>query len=212
MPKNLLILGASGQVGQQCLQQALDHAEVAQVVAPTRRPLPEHPKLINPLLDYEQLPVEAPWWKADGVICALGTTLKLAGSQAAFRRVDHDYVLAAARLARQAGTPGFALNSSLGAGVHASSFYLRVKGEVERDLEELGFSWLTIVRPSLLDGGPRPDSRPGERIALAVSKALGWLVPRSVRPVKTRVVAGALLHACLHPGVGVTVVESKELS
>ncbi|HRE18921.1 MAG TPA: hypothetical protein PLW86_17935, partial [Rhodocyclaceae bacterium] len=130
------------------------------------------PKLINPLIDYAHLPADAPWWKADGVICALGTTLKLAGSQAAFRLVDHDYVLAAASLAQQAGTPGFALNSSLGASVKASSFYLRVKGEVERDLEELGFSWLSIVRPSLLDGGPRPDSRPGERIALAVSKAL----------------------------------------
>jgi len=212
MAKTLLILGASGQVGQQCLQQALDHAEVAQVVAPTRRPLPEHPKLINPLVDYEHLPAEAPWWKADGVICALGTTLKLAGSQAAFRRVDYDYVMAAARLAQQAGSPGLALNSSLGANAKASSFYLRVKGELERDLEELGFSWLTFVRPSLLDGGPRKDSRPGERIALAVSKALGWLVPRSVRPVKTRVVAGALLHACLQPGVGVTVVESKDLS
>lgn len=211
MAKTLLIFGATGLVGQQCLQLALDHPDVTRVVAPTRRPLAAHPKLENPVIDFEALPAGAPWWKADAMICALGSTLKLAGSPEAFRQVDYGYVMQAARLAKQAGTPGLALNSSLGAGVKASSFYLRVKGEVERDLEGLGFDWLTLVRPSLLDGGPRPDSRPGERVALLICKLLSPLVPRSVRPVKTAVVARALLEAALRPLPGVIAIESRDL-
>lgn len=211
MAKTLLILGATGLVGQQCLQQALAHPDVARVVAPTRRPLAAHPKLENPVIDFAAMPSEAPWWRADAMICALGTTLKLAGSPEAFRQVDYGYVMQAARLAKQAGTPGLALNSSLGAGVKASSFYLRVKGEVERDVQTLGFSWLALLRPSLLDGGPRPDSRPGERFALALCRLLGPLVPRRLRPVSTVAVARVLLQMSLRPVPGVIAVESAEI-
>lgn len=209
--KTLIILGATGLVGQQALQLALAHPEVARIIAPTRRPLPAHDKLENPIVDFAQLPIDAPWWKADAVICALGTTLRLAGSAEAFYRVDHDFVLAAALAARQAGTPNFALNSSLGARPDGSSFYLRVKGETENDLIALGFPSLTIVRPSLLDGGPRPDKRRGEQIALWVSKLLGPLLPRRIRPVSTKAVASALLQASLGTTTGVKIIESEQL-
>lgn len=209
--KTLIILGATGLVGQQALQLALAHPDVAHIVAPTRRPLPTHKKLQNPIVDFAQLPVNAPWWKADAAICALGTTLRLAGSADAFYQVDHDFVLAAAEAAHQAGTPAFSLNSSLGARPDGSSFYLRVKGETEADLIALSFPSLTIVRPSLLDGGPRPDKRRGEEIGLWISRLLGPLLPRRIRPVTTKAVASALLQTSLAATPGINIIESEML-
>ncbi|HLO94775.1 MAG TPA: NAD-dependent dehydratase, partial [Burkholderiaceae bacterium] len=188
----LLLLGSTGLVGQQLLALALADPAVSQVVAPTRRPLPTHERLLNPQIDFERLPAEAPWWRADAVLCALGTTLRLAGSPEAFRRIDHDYVLAACRLAREAGTPRCGFVSSLGADAGSRGLYLRVKGETERDLQALGFEALVCVRPSLLDGGPRPDHRPGEILALALGRGLAPLLPRRWRPVRTERVAAAL--------------------
>ncbi|HEX4844359.1 MAG TPA: NAD-dependent dehydratase, partial [Limnobacter sp.] len=86
--KTLLLVGATGVVGQQVLAQALAHPGVERVVAPTRRPLPAHPKLTNPVVDFSQLPEQAEWWKADAVVCTLGTTIKQAKTAEAFRAVD----------------------------------------------------------------------------------------------------------------------------
>src|SRR5690554_1778685 len=109
----LLLVGASGLVGSHVLQRALADERISEVVAPVRRALAEHPKLFAPLIDFEQLPADAPWWQADAVICTLGTTMKLAGSREVFRRVDHDYPLAVAKLARQHGTLTYVLNSAV---------------------------------------------------------------------------------------------------
>ncbi len=205
--KTLLLLGSTGLVGKQALRLALAHPEVVQVVAPVRTDVPLLPRVAFPKVDFEALPSDARWWRADAVICTLGTTMRLAGSQAAFRRVDHDYVLMAASLAKEAGTPVFVLNSSLGAGVDAGSFYLRVKGETERDLAGLGFTSLTCVRPSLLDGGPRPDRRPAESAALTLSRWFRPLIPRRYRPVRTEAVAAMLLSAALTGLPGEHIVE-----
>ena len=209
--KTLLILGSTGLVGRQLLAQALAHAEVARVIAPTRRPLPSHAKLINPIVDFDTLPADAPWWRADAALCALGTTMRQAGSQAAFRRVDHDYVLTAARLTHDAGTPVFVLNSSVGASPAAGSFYLRVKGETERDLGDLGFDSLTLVRPSLLDGGPRPERRLGETLALWLARPLRGLIPARYRAVKTADVAATMLRSALAAEAGTHCIESEAI-
>ncbi|MBB2487786.1 NAD-dependent dehydratase [Mitsuaria sp. WAJ17] len=207
----LLLLGCTGLVGQQLLALALADPAVSQVVAPTRRPLPTQPRLLTPPIDYEQLPANAPWWRADAVLCALGTTLRQAGSPEAFRRVDHDYVLAACRLARHAGTPRCGFVSSLGADAHSRGLYLRVKGETELALQALGFESLACVRPSLLDGGPRPDPRPGETLALALSRGLGPLLPRGWRPVRTERVARALYDAVREGRPGLQIIPSEAL-
>ncbi|MBL0142346.1 MAG: NAD-dependent dehydratase [Betaproteobacteria bacterium] len=209
--KTILVLGGSGQVGRQIVAQALAHAAVGWVVAPTRQPLAPAAKLFNPQVDFARLPEAAAWWAADAAICALGTTRRQAGSAAAFRMIDHDYVLAAARLARKAGTPVFVYNSSLGANAGAASLYLRVKGEIERDLGALGFSSLCIVRPSLLDGGPRQDSRPAEGVSLWLAKGLAPIIPRRYRAIPTRAVAGAMLGAALDARPGTRVIESDQL-
>ncbi len=209
--KTILVLGGSGQVGGQILALALAHPALVRVVAPTRHPIAAAAKLFNPPIDYARLPVEAPWWAADAVLCALGTTRRQAGSADAFRRIDHDYVLAAAQRARAAGTPVFVYNSSLGANAAAASLYLRVKGEIERDLEALGFDSLGIVRPSLLDGGPRPDPRPAERVGVWLARRLAPVIPRRYRAVSTRAVADAMLGFALSARPGTHILESERL-
>jgi uncharacterized protein YbjT (DUF2867 family) len=211
--KTIIILGASGLVGRQLLKQALDDERIGRIIAPSRRPLPAHTKLLNPVVDFECLPSTKEYWQADALLCALGTTMRLAGSQSAFRRVDHDYVLNAAKLAHEADTGCFVLNSSTGSKPDAGSFYLRLKGETECDLAALQFPSLVIVRPSLLDGDgvTRTDQRTGETIAIFMAKLLGFLLPKRLRPVTTAKVAAAMLDAGLSAKCGTHFIESEQL-
>jgi uncharacterized protein YbjT (DUF2867 family) len=208
----LMLVGASGLVGQQVLRQALASPAVNRVIAPTRKALAPASRLHNPIIDFEQLPGDASWWKVDAVICTLGTTMAKAGSQAAFRRVDHDYPLAVARLARAAGASTFVLNSALGAAVDSRVFYNRVKGEAEAAIAGLGYPSLTLVRPSLLDGGRRPENRPGERVALCFAGVFRPLLPARYRAVATDAVARTLLAAAVAQPPGVHVVESERIA
>jgi uncharacterized protein YbjT (DUF2867 family) len=208
--KSLLLVGATGLVGQTVLAQALSSPRVARVVALTRRPLTAHPKLENPLVDFDALPVEAPWWTVDGVICALGTTIRKAGSQPAFRLVDHDYPLAVATLARRHGAASFALVSSLGANATSRTFYLRTKGETERDLAALNFPSVTVLRPSFI-GGNRAERRPAEAFALRFFSAVSFLTPRRYRIVPAERIAQKLLTACLAAAPGTHTIESEAI-
>lgn len=206
----LLLVGATGLVGQAVLQQALADERVTRVVAPTRHALSAHPKLLNPVVDFAVLPEDAPWWSVDAVVCALGTTIKVAGSQAAFYRVDHDLPLQVARLALRHGARAYALNSALGASADSRVFYSRTKGELERDLRSLGYDSLTLVRPGLI-GGERQQSRPAERLAIAVTRGLAPLLPRQYRVVPASQIAAHLLAAAVECRPGVHVLESGRL-
>jgi len=206
----LLLVGSSGLVGGHVLAMALADPRVSSVVAPTRRALPAHPKLQAPIVDFEALPADAAWWQADAVICTLGTTMRSAGSQHAFRRVDHDVPLAVAKLARQHGTPCHVLNSAIGADADSRFFYNRVKGELERDLDRLGFRSLTHVRPGMI-GGKRHEQRTGERVFGAVLTLLGPLVPRRWRINPAPRIAQALLGAAMQAPPGVHIVSSDQL-
>ena len=210
--KTLIIIGATGQIGQEMLQIALQHPEISRVVAPTRRPLSPHAKLENPIVNFDKLPEDAPWWKADFALCALGTTLRQAKSRTGFYRVDHDYILTMAGLTHRAGTTTFGLVSSLGANPLSRVFYLRVKGEIERDLAALGFASLVIVRPSLLIGGPRSSARPLEAVGLFLGQHLAALLPQRYRAVPTRNVARELFAAALRAPAGFHLIESEKLS
>lgn len=206
----LLLVGATGLVGRSVLEQALADPRVTQVVAPTRRALTMHPKLLNPVVDFDALPEDAPWWSVDAVVCALGTTIKVAGSQAAFYRVDHDLPLQVARLALRHGARAYALNSALGASADSRVFYSRTKGELERDLRSLGYDSLTLVRPGLI-GGDRQEPRPAERLAIAVTQGLAPLLPRRYRVVPASQIAAHLLAAAVEGRPGVRVLESERL-
>lgn len=208
----LLLAGASGLVGGHVLRLALADARITQVTAPVRRALPlTHPKLLAPVVDYDALPANADWWQADAVVCALGTTMKIARTEAAFRRVDHDYPLAVARHARAHGTPTYVLNSATGADAHSRFFYNRVKGELEQALVPLGFASLTCARPGLI-AGKRSETRPAERAAGAMLAALGPLLPRRWRPCPAQTIARAMLEAALQARPGVHVLAAETLS
>lgn len=206
----ILLAGATGLVGQAVLHQCLSDPRITQVTAPTRRALPAHPRLLNPVVDFSALQEDAPWWQADAVICTLGTTIRDAGSKEAFRRVDHDYPLAVAKLAQRHGTPTFALTSAMGADPGSRIFYSRTKGELERDLTALGFSSLTLVRPGLL-GGERATARPMESFAMKVLSAVEPVLPHRYRVVPAEQVAAVLLRAALAATPGIQIIESAAI-
>ena len=207
----LILVGATGLVGTHVLRLALADARVTRVIALARKPLPAHPKLLAPAIDFDALPPDAVWWRADAVICALGTTMKVAGSQSAFRRVDLDYPLAVARLARAAGTPAQVLNSATGANASSRFFYNRVKGELEAQLATLGFASLTHVRPGLI-GGERAAVRAGEAALAVVLKVLAPVLPARWRINPAQRIAQAMLEAAIAARPGVQVITSEQLS
>lgn len=208
--KSVLLAGATGLVGGHVLERLLADPRVVRVVAPSRRPLPPHPKLQDVRVDYEALPADAPWWAVDAVICTLGTTIKVAGSQDAFRRIDHDYPLQVATLARRHGASAYALNSALGADPGSRVFYSRVKGELERDLAALDFPSLTFVRPGLI-GGERGEKRTGEQAAMVLLRLFGPVLPRAWRINPAARIAEALVEAALQAPPGRHVVASAQL-
>jgi len=207
----LLLVGATGLVGQHVLGLALDDPRITQVVAVVRRKLPAHPKLLAPVVDFEQLPEDAAWWHADAVICTLGTTIRAAGSREAFSRVDKDYPLAVARLAHRQGTPCYVLNSAMGADPSSRFFYNRVKGEVEGALSSLGFRSLVIVRPGLI-GGQRQQVRPAERAASLALGLLAPLLPKRLRINPAGRIAQVMLEAAVEARPGRHVVGPAELN
>ncbi|WAC19127.1 oxidoreductase [Luteolibacter sp. SL250] len=207
----LLLVGSTGLVGHYVMDLALADPRVDEIIAPVRKPLPAHPKLHAPLVDYDHLPDDADWWRADAVICTLGTTLRVAGSKDAFRRVDHDYPLAVARLARKHGTSAYALNSAMGADATSGIFYNRVKGELEAHLRQEGFESLTLVRPGLI-GGKREEFRAGERFAAFILNALDPVLPRKWRINPAERIARSLLDAAVSPLPGVTIISADKLA
>lgn len=208
--KPLLLVGATGMVGRHVLEQALADPRVVSVVAPSRRELPAHPKLSSPLVDYEHLDELASWWRADAVICTLGTTLRTAGSKPQFRRVDYDYPLFVARLARAHGTPVYVLNSATGADSESRFFYNRVKGELEDGLRQVGFDLLSLVRPGVI-GGHREEFRLGERLLVGVLGAAGPLLPKRWRLNPAASIAQVLLEEALSPKRGLTIVSAEQM-
>ena len=207
----VLLAGATGLVGAQVLQRLLAEPRCSGVIAPTRRALARtDPKLLNPVLDFAELATVAQGWQVDAVICALGSTMKQAGSREAFRKIDHGYPLAIARAVRANGCEVFALNSAAGANPRSLVFYSRVKGELEQDLRALGFASLTLVRPGLI-GGDRAERRAGEHLASVVLGALAPVLPRAWRINPATRIADALVDAVLDPQPGVRVVGAAEL-
>lgn len=204
-----MLVGASGAVGQQVLSLALADPRIDAVIAPTRRPLPEHPRLLNPVIDFTELSQSAVWWQVDAVVCTLGTTIKAAGSQAGFVAVDLDLPIQVARLARACGATRFALNSSLGASL-SGNFYLRTKAQAEAGIREIGYPSFTVVRPSLIDA-ERQESRPGEFLMLIFARAFKRLIPARYRAVKPQRIARALLEGVLAAAPGEQVIESEAL-
>ena len=201
MQRTAVVAGASGLVGTELIARLLHAPRYRRIVALVRRPLAvEHAKLEAVDAAYDRLPdlLGAPvhGGAAVDVFCCLGTTIRAAGSEAAFRRVDHDYVLALGQWARAVGARRMIVISALGADPYSRAFYNRVKGETERDLASLGLASLVLVRPSLLVGN-RSEFRFGERLALLATRPVRALLPPGIRPIAAADVAQAMVEAAL---------------
>jgi uncharacterized protein YbjT (DUF2867 family) len=210
---SVLICGATGLVGRECLRLLSEDPAFGRIVALTRRPLPEdllgeldHSKVEPHVVAFGRLSAHADLFRVDCILCAIGTTIRKAGSRERFREVDHDYPLAVARLGVKRGAGHFLLVSAIGADPRSRVFYNRVKGEVEVALSALPYRSLTLVRPSLLLGD-RAELRLGEE----VMKRMAFLSPRKYKPVEARAVAAALLQAALENSPGRRTIESKEI-
>jgi uncharacterized protein YbjT (DUF2867 family) len=213
MPRSrtVLLAGASGLVGRNILDRLLADDAVAAVHVLGRRELPlRHAKLTQHVVALQALPALP---RVDEAYIALGTTIKDAGSQAAFRAVDFDAVLAVAKAARSAGAPRLGVVSAMGADARSRVFYSRVKGEMEQALSALGFEGLVIARPSLLAGDREALGQParaGEELGLKVSRWISPLVPRNYRPIAAGAVAQSLLET-VPASRGVRVLLSGEM-
>lgn len=193
--RNVVLAGATGLVGREILNGLLADASVSTVHALARRPLDiQHPKLTVHVVAFNALP-RLP--AVDEAYLALGTTIKVAGSQAAFRAVDFDANLAVARAAQDAGVMRVGVVSAMGANANSSIFYNRVKGELEEALKALSFDALVIARPSLLTGNREALGQPpraGEKLAMVGGSLLRPLIPANYRPIAAANVARALLN------------------
>jgi uncharacterized protein YbjT (DUF2867 family) len=192
--RTVVVAGATGLVGREILAGLLADPTVSAVHCLGRRkPAVAHPKLTSHVVDFAALPALP---AADEVYLALGTTIKVAESQAAFRAVDYDANLAVARAALAAGVKRAGLVSAMGADAKSGIFYSRVKGELEDALAGMPFAGLVIARPSMLVGNREALGQPvrrGEVVASMLGRIGGFLIPANYKPIEASAVAKALL-------------------
>lgn len=208
------VVGASGLIGRQLVTQ-LSQAD-RPLVTLGRRLVDGLPSNIQ----QQTIDFNEPWqhWglpSFDTLFCALGTTIKAAGSKSAFRAVDFDYVVNTARAAKANGAKRLAVVSSLGANATSSVFYNRTKGEMEQALIEIGFAHLVIVRPSLLDGDRSAlgqSARPSEALGITLSKAFAFAIPKKYRSVPASAVARSMIHGISTSKTPVLIIESPQIN
>lgn len=204
--RRVLLLGATGLVGSELLKLLAADAEVERITVIARRAVDAHAKVDVQLIDFGDMDRYPDLFAVDQIFCALGTTIRKAGSEREFRKIDHDFPLMAARLGVARGARHYLLVSSMGADSGSRVFYTRVKGETENGLLGAGFRSVTIARPSLLLG-PRAEYRRGEEIA----KRFGWLMPAAFKPIEARDVAVALVESARVDAPGVHILESRTM-
>lgn len=204
-----ILAGATGLVGGECLKRLIAADEYSRVIVVTRRDLGDaarHEKVRQAIIEFDQLGGLRRSLRGDHVFCALGTTIRKAGSQARFRQVDFEYPLRLAQLTRMNGAGHFSIVSALGASRSSPFFYSRVKGEMEEGLRGMDWPSLAIFRPSVI-AGDRAESRPLERLS---ERFLRW-APSTWQPVAAGDIAAAMVATALRSPAGITVVESRDI-
>lgn len=209
-----LLAGATGLIGGHLLDLLLAEEAYSRITALVRRPLDrDHEKLDARVVDFDALGEIADPPPVDNVFCCLGSTMKKAGSKAAFRKVDHDYVVATARLGLSGGARRFLLVSSVGASSSSASFYARTKGEAEDSVAALGYPALHVFQPSILIG-ERRESRPGERLGIVMAGVLNHACVgplRRYRGIAAETVAAAMVEAAKSEAEGRRVYTYDEI-
>jgi uncharacterized protein YbjT (DUF2867 family) len=209
--KTALLAGVTGLIGKQVLQILLADDYYSRVIALTRKPLDfQHPKIENIITDFNDLTNLGEELQADDVFCCLGTTMKQAGTKAAFRKVDFDFPVQIGWIAKALGANQYLLVSALGANKNSAIYYNQVKGEVEESIVNIGFKSVHIFRPSLLLG-MRKESRPGEDAAKLFYSVLGRLIPAKYRAIDAAKVARAMVVFAKEQRLGIFIHESQAL-
>lgn len=205
------IAGATGLTGNYCLEFLLLQIKVTKVISIGRKPTGiQNEKLEEVILKDNKLQSEI---VADAFICCLGTTIKKAGSKKAFKEIDFELPIYLAKELLKNGCKTAVVISALGADQNSTFFYNQVKGEMEKEMEKIGFESLSIFRPSIIDGN-RKEKRFGEKIGLAVMKFfspffLGSL--KNYRPIHAKIIGRALMIAVLMQKKGTTIYLSEEI-
>lgn len=185
MALRALILGATGLVGSNCLQELLEQQSCTLVRALLRKPIANsNKKLEVHVIDFDDMEKHASLFvDVDVVFCCLGTTLKQAGSVEAFKRVDYDYCLQAAKLAKASGVKHFVIVTAVNANSKSVAYYSKIKGQLQKALIDLDFDCLSIFQPSLLLG-ERESFRFGEGLFGKASGLMNKLIPASMNAYK----------------------------
>jgi uncharacterized protein YbjT (DUF2867 family) len=212
--RSALIVGASGLVGKSLLKIILNDQAYGKVKIAVRKKLPlEHQKLEQHIIDFDNIQSNSEIFETDDIFCCLGTTIKKAGSQENFIKVDYNYAFETAKNGVLNGASRFIIVSAIGADSDSSIFYKRVKGDIEDSVSKLGFHSVKILRPSILTGR-RDEYRPGEKIGVIIIKALSsFLIGKykKFRAIKALDVARAMLVIAKDDSEGVRIYESDEL-
>ncbi|AQU80551.1 MULTISPECIES: NAD(P)H-binding protein [Planococcus] len=190
--KTALLAGASGLVGNELLHILLNSSHYSQVRILVRHPIELiHEKLEQIITDFNKLDDYADYFTVDDVYCCLGTTIKKAGSQEAFKKVDYDYPLKMAELAKSHQVKNFLVITALGADSNSKVFYSRTKGQLQLNLKKTGLTALHIFQPSLLLG-ERQEFRLGEKAATLLSPVISKVLKgkmKKYKPVEAKDVA-----------------------
>lgn len=201
MGKKALIVGASGLVGGHLLNLMLENAYFAEIVSLVRTPSNlQHKKLSEQVFDFNNDESYKTLPKVDVAFCCLGTTIKKAGSQAAFKKVDWEYPLKLAKALQKNGCLSYHVITALGSDADSLVFYNRVKGELENDLKKLKFDSLSIYQPSLLLGN-RQENRLGEKLAIATFPHLNFLLQghlKKYRAIEAKDVAKGMIYGAIN--------------
>jgi uncharacterized protein YbjT (DUF2867 family) len=211
--KTATIIGATGLIGSHLLQQLQDDDTFKSVNILVRRSVGlTHPKVKEMIIDFEDLEAFKSGIKeSDVVFCAVGTTnKKVKGNKEAYRKVDYDIPVHAARFAEEEGCSQFLLVSAIGANSKSKNFYTKLKGQVEDTIKQMNIPTILFFRPSLLLGN-RKEARIGESIGKWIMKPLSFLVPSKMKPIQAADVAGAMVKALKTGLQGVHVFHYREM-
>lgn len=211
--KTALVIGSSGLVGSELLKQLLESPAYSSVIVLNRKKSPlQHPKQIERLINFDAPDLQG--ISGDDIFCAIGTTIRKAGSKAAQFRVDCEYPSTLAALLKNQGFKRFMLVSSIGADPDASNFYLRTKGQLEKNLTALNYEALFILRPSILLG-QRKEFRFGEKFAIILMQFLRPLMigpMKKYRGVQASAVAATLIRCAISDEKGTHILESDQIA
>jgi uncharacterized protein YbjT (DUF2867 family) len=212
--KTAIIIGASGLTGKALLYQLLQDDSFNRVIIFVRKELTiAHVKLTQHVVDFNTLNICKDLIKGDVVFCCMGTTIKTAGSQEAFKKVDFTYPVEFAKLAKENNIPVFCLQSSLGADAKSNNFYLKTKGETEDEIRNLNFQSFATFRPSMLLGD-RSEFRLGEKIGKVVMQALSFAFIGKLKRYKAihvKQVASAMIKHAKSGNTGNTIMENEAM-